>query len=419
MEFSKLQIDRVTTLPRRLDSFEEVFWHFEQILPYAPVFAVELDGGINPENWTEHLRAVQSRYPLLRARINKNPGERPSFEQTNDIAIPFRRAPLDKDDRVETAMARELAIGFGDGSGALARVSLLHASNRAILLLAAHHSAFDGRTMMMIIEDLLRAASGKPLGAPFEGAADIGQLLCLPDNSGYSTLLGESVHASSFGAKDVHVERVFLSEALSASVLSECKTRAVNVRALVAAALAEAGREDRIEWQSRPVAVASPIDLRPMLNQRDTPGLLIGLSSAVVPATTSRDTLWQTASNIGQAFQQVANVEAQKLRSVKVRQLLEHERLPCTFMETWQNVVPPTDIMINNYGQLPIQDDYGDFSIKTISSGSIAGFGFTQKVSMISLRGQIGICIATCDPIDGILAKTSAILTEACDSSRG
>ncbi len=406
-------------MPRRLDSFEEVFWHFEQVHPYAPVFAVELDGWISPENWTEHLRTVQSRYPLLRARINKIPGQRPSFEPTNHIEIPFRRAPLDKDDRVETAMERELVIGFGDGNGALARVSLLHASDRAILLLAAHHAAFDGRTMMMIVEDLLRAASGKPLGAPFEGAADICQLFSLPENNGYSTLLGEVIHSSSSRVKDVHVERVFLSEALTASVLSECKARCVNVRALVAATLAEAGREDRIEWQSRPVTVASPIDLRPMLNHENTPGLLIGLGSAVVPAATSRQTLWQTASNLGQAFQHTANVEAQKLRSLKLREFLDHERLPHAFMQTWQTLMPSPDIMINNYGQLPLQEDYDDFSIKTISSGSIASLGLTQKVSMISLRGKIGICIATCDPIDGILAKTSAILSEACDSSRG
>jgi hypothetical protein len=73
--------------------------------------------------------------------------------------------------------------------------------------------------------------------------------------------------------------------------------------------------------------------------------------------------------------------------------------------------------MINNYGRLAVQDDYGKFRIKTISSASLAGLGITQKVSMISLRGRIGICIATCRPIPGLIEKVSAILARACGVS--
>ncbi|GAB2914571.1 hypothetical protein GCM10027093_61400 [Paraburkholderia jirisanensis] len=409
-----MQADAAMVLPRRLDSMEEVFWQFEQFHPYAPVFAVEIDGRIDPHNWAEHIRAVQSRYPLLSARISKLPGERPSFEPVTGVDLPFQQRPLAPGERVETIMERELSIGFGDGSGALARVSLLHGSNRAVLLLAAHHAACDGRTMMMIVEDLLCAASGKPLAAPFEGATDIRQVLGLPENGGYRTLLGKTGAAGLPGAMEAHVERAILSEALSAAMLSQCKARAVNVRSLIAAAVAEAGRARRADWQSRPVNILSPIDLRPMLGRTDTPGVLIGLSAAVVPAAATRNTLWEDAAGIGLAFQQAANVEAQKERSLKLRELLEVECLPHTFAAMWQNRLPTADIMINNYGRITLQDDYGDFRIKAISSASIAGLGVTQKVSVIALHGQIGICLATCDPIDGILESASTILADAC-----
>jgi Condensation domain len=417
MECSKLQIASESVLPRCLDGFEEILWYLEQVLPYAPVFALELDGWIDPENWTEHLRVVQSRYPLLRARINKIPGKRPSFERTNDMDIPFRRVPLEMHDQVETAMERELAIGFGDGSGALARVSLLHAPDRAILLFAAHHAAFDGRTMMMILEDLLGTVSGKPLRAPFEEATSLSQSLSLPENCSYRTCLAETSHFARPDVKGIHVERVLLSEALTASVLSECKARAVNVRALMAAVIAEAGRESSAEWRSRPVNVTAPIDLRPMLDQGDTPGLLVGVISAAVAVSTSRSTFWETAASIGQAFQQTANVDAQRSMSLKIRQVIEDERPPLLFAEAWKNAAPSADIMINNYGRLAVQDDYGKFRIKTISSASLAGLGITQKVSMISLRGRIGICIATCRPIPGLIEKVSAILARACGVS--
>jgi Condensation domain len=396
---------------------EEILWHLEQVLPCAPVFALELDGRIDPENWTEHLRAVQSRYPLLRARINKLPGERPSFERTSNIDIPFRQVPLETHDQVEAAMERELAIGFGDGSGPLARVSLLHAPDRAILLLAAHHAAFDGRTMMMILEDLLGTVSGKPLRAPFERATSLSQFLSQPEPGSYRTLLDETSRFARPDAKGIHVERVLLSEALTASVLSECKRRAVNVRALMAAVIAEAGRERSAEWQSRSVNVSAPIDLRPMFHQEDTPGLLVGVVFAAVPAATKRDTIWETAASIGQAFQHSANVDAQRSLSSKLCQAIEDERPPLLFAEAWRNAGPGADIMINNYGRLAVQDDYGKFRIKTISSASLAGLGRTQKVSMISLRGRMGICIATCQPIPGIIERMPAMLAEVCGVS--
>jgi Condensation domain len=412
MEFLSLRIDRAPSLPRTLDSFEEFFWHLEQILPYSPVFAVELEGSVDTATWPERLRAVQSRYPLLRARIRKIPGTRPSFETVEGASIPFERVPLEKDDHVEAAMERSLAIGFGDGSRGLTRVTLLHASDRAILLLSAHHAAFDGRSMMMIIEDLLRAVSGEPLGAAFDGAMDLRQLLSLPENAGYRTLREDFSAAEAVVVADVHVEKVLLSQSVTASVLSSCKSHGVNVRALVAAAMAEAGREDRAEWRSRPLACVSPIDLRPIAGKGDTPGLLIGVSSAAIPPT-GPGTLWETAAVIGRAFQQAANVEAQRLQSMRLRQLLEEEHLPDTFAKAWRSSVPTPDIMINNYGPLAIRDTYRDFRIKTISSCSIAALGLTQKVSMSSLHGQMGLCVATRQPIHGILEKTSAILARA------
>src|SRR5580698_10382182 len=121
-------------------------------------------------------------------------------------------------------MERELAIGFGDGSGALTRIILLHAADRAILLFSAHHAAFDGRSMMMVIEDLLRTVSGERLRAPFEGAMDLRQL-SLPENVGYRTLREDSSGTGLLTVRDVHVERILLSKTLTASVLSNCKSR--------------------------------------------------------------------------------------------------------------------------------------------------------------------------------------------------
>jgi hypothetical protein len=412
-----LQSVRAAVLPRSLDSFEEMFWHFEQIIPYAPVLAVELDGTIDPSQWKTHLRAVQLRYPLLRAQIKKIPGSRPYFASTNGVEIPFLAVALEKRDQVETAMERELEIGFGNGSGALARLSLLYAAERAIIILAAHHAAFDGRTMMMIIEDLLRLASGKPLEPPFEGALDRRQLLELPPDGGYRSLLRSASLARSPVVKKFYVERVSLSEALTAAALSACKTREVNVRALLASAFAQAGRELNAEWRWRALNVASPIDLRPLLHLGTAPGLLIGRCSAVIPAANQSGTLWHTASALGHLLERASSIKDQRSQALNLRQSVKDERMPGEFVEAIQLAAPSPDIMISNYGRLPIQDDFGGFRIKTLSTGSIAGLGATQKFSAVTVRGKMGICLCTCQPIPGILQKTSEILASACSDS--
>ncbi|GAB7522346.1 phthiocerol/phthiodiolone dimycocerosyl transferase family protein [Paraburkholderia sp. 2C] len=271
--------------------------------------------------------------------------------------------------------------------------------------------------MMMILEDLLRALSGKPLRAPFKEAASPSDFLSLPANCRYRTSLDETARFSAPDAKHVRVERISLSETLTAAVLAQCKARAVNVRALMAAVIAAAGREGCAEWQSRPVTVASPIDLRYMRNQEEIPGLLVGVAFTAVPVATSRDTLWQTAESIGQALQHATNLEAQRATVLKFRQITEDERPPLAFAEAWQHTSPGADIMINNYGRLAVQDDYDAFRVRSLSSASLAAMGKTQKVSMISLRGRIGLCIATCQPIPGLLGSVSHILASVCGTS--
>jgi hypothetical protein len=80
---------------RTLDGLEEYLWLTENTFPRTTMILAEVQGGTTVEAWWDALRKVQHRYPLLSARVRKNPGERPYFEALPDIQLPLRVMPLE------------------------------------------------------------------------------------------------------------------------------------------------------------------------------------------------------------------------------------------------------------------------------------------------------------------------------------
>jgi hypothetical protein len=65
---------------RTLDGLEEYLWLTENTFPRTTMILAEVQGATTVEARRDALRKVQQRYPLLSARVRKNPDERPYFE---------------------------------------------------------------------------------------------------------------------------------------------------------------------------------------------------------------------------------------------------------------------------------------------------------------------------------------------------
>src|SRR5260370_1794377 len=95
---------------------------------------------------------------------------------------------------VEGEMEKEVQRSFGDGSGPLTRGSLFHAPDRSVIMFATHHSSLDGKSHLLLVQDLLASVAGEDLGEPLEVQPGLGQLLGLPAPAAFGkTLEGGSV----------------------------------------------------------------------------------------------------------------------------------------------------------------------------------------------------------------------------------
>src|ERR1700730_15083886 len=142
---------------RNLEQFEEFFWLVEQSTALFHTVVAEVKGATTIEQWMHAMDAIQIRYPLLSASIRKVPGHRPFFEKQPGASMPLRIAPLMNSLVLEEEMEKQLQRSFGDGAGPLTRATLLYSPNRSVVTFATHHSSMDGKSHLLLVQDLLAA----------------------------------------------------------------------------------------------------------------------------------------------------------------------------------------------------------------------------------------------------------------------
>jgi hypothetical protein len=401
---------------RYLHGMEELFWFYEQASSFAPVFCVELHGLISNPNWDEHLRRLQELYPLLRCRIHKSSGDRARFEEVATLGIPLITKELDSS--IELEMQRELDRGFLIEDLALARLTVCRTGDRVLILLCAHHAAFDGRSMIMIIRDLLAMAAGEPIDANERRAASIGELLSIGPVRGYADTLKEKwVLPSKTTDKPSSVVRKVVSQEDTATVLASCRSHDVSVSAALTAALAEAGRGVRTCWRQRSLNCLVPVDLRPFFGGERTSGLLIGVLSAAIPMQEDGN-VWKSAADIHGRLKNATSTDAFVKQADMMRKGFAREQQHADVLKQLRASATPTDISVNNYGKEAFRSDYGAFRVVNASSGSLTSYAGGQKISMISLDGRMTLTATSVEPIPGILDKALRILLERWDVER-
>jgi hypothetical protein len=120
---------------------------------------LHLRGTIEPEPLRMALAMLQTRHPKLRSRIVQSSGGRHAFEITGDCPpLPFEV----KDVQIGNLPWREessrlLCASLDPATDPLVRVVVLRAParERCILVLMAHHSVGDGRSVLRLVDDLL------------------------------------------------------------------------------------------------------------------------------------------------------------------------------------------------------------------------------------------------------------------------
>jgi Condensation domain len=151
------QTDSIEPLP--LSPVDNLFWSVGERFGGARIVLIlRLDGCIEADYLAPALTRLQRRHPKLRAAIVRGRDGRNRYHfDPPPPPIPFEIADYDTEEtpwREETR--RLLKVGF-PAAGPLAGVTILRsrAHARSELLLSVHHAIADGRSALMLVDDLL------------------------------------------------------------------------------------------------------------------------------------------------------------------------------------------------------------------------------------------------------------------------
>jgi hypothetical protein len=399
---------------RDLDAFEEFFWLIEQSVPVFHTVIAEVKGATTIEQWERALDAVEVRYPLLSASICKLPGERPFFEKLPGVSMPLRIAPLTDSLVLEEEMENELQKPFGDGSGPLTRATLFHARDRAVVMFATHHSSLDGKSHLLLVQDVLAAVVGEDLGEPLEVLPGIGQLLGLPASADYvKKLAGRSVAPEDGAGVEVfrvRVQRLQLTMEETTVLLERAKKEQTTVHAALVAALTLAGKRYSDAWQVGPVRCMSPIDMRKTLGLPDAAGLLLSLHQGPVP-TPDGASFWDIARAVREDMlpAQTADGARHILSAFSSRVAEEHNARELY----WSVLNGPMlhDLMVTNYAGYRVRSEYGNLRLETLFTGSSSVMPALQKVSVLTVNGRLGMTLVARDVFPTLLEDVHDILS--------
>ena len=399
---------------RELDAFEEFFWLIEQSVPVFHTIIAEVKGGTTIEQWERALGAVEVRYPLLSASIRKLPGERPFFEKLPGVSMPLRIAPLRDSLVLEEEMEKELQKPFGDGSGPLTRATLFHARDRSVVMFATHHSSMDGKSHLLLLQDVLAAVAGEYLREQLEVLPGIGQLLGLPASTDYvKKLAGRSVAPEDGAGVEVfrvRVQRLQLTVEETTALLERAKKEQTTVHAALVAALTLAGKRYSDAWQVGPVRCMSPIDMRKALGLPDAAGLLLSLHQGPVP-TPDGASFWDIARAVREAMLPAQTADgARHLLSVMSSRVAEEHNARDLY---WSVLNGPLlhELMVTNYAGYRVRSEYGNLRLEALFTGSSSVMPTLQKVSVLTVNGRLGMTLVAQDVFPTLLEAAHDILT--------
>ena len=417
---ASLSESRPSNVPMRLGTLEgiqEFFWASEPTKSRLALVLAEVVGPATVEDWQNALRKVQERYPLLSARIGKVQGRRPYFELVRASSLTLQVAPYAENFNIDEVMSQQLAVSFGRGDGPLARVILFHSPSRSQVVLAAHHAACDGLTIVNMMQDLIAAAAGETLGTELPTLPTVGELLGLGQPPPYSALLPTPVATAcpvlDFPAPAVSSQRVEAD--LMAKIVDRVRKERATVHGALVAAFITAGRRCCERWRTKPVVCLSPVDLRPLLELRQAAGVLTTIHPTIAMPG-DLPLFWDFARRVSSEIPGSRTIEAAHGGTVAVREVVSRESDPYD-----PTTVDPLgffnhDLMVSNYGASGYRTDFGSLKLTALYPSHISGGSpSTQTISAITIAGTLHVTHASRAPIQFFLRDALDLLFSFCD----
>jgi hypothetical protein len=209
------------------------------------------------------------------------------------------------------------------------------------------------------------------------------------------------------------VDAVRLRPELTQELVERARKEGTTVHGALCAALVLAGREASRDWDSNPVRVLSPFNLRQQLGIGEDCGVFVWASGVTMPLGPVAE-FWEMAR-----FAKSSLAGKQPLERVTMEmQGLEQAMGSGIDVAGAAQILAqafPCELLLTNLGNLPIQFESGDLKLKALWGPSVLlGFEGEQTVGVATTNDSLCLLHTSFAPIPSLLQRTERILCSAC-----
>ena len=403
---------------RPLGAGERMYALYSRLHPMHFCVAAELDVQVSPADLARALAEVRARHVLLASEVCDGGADGPVFVR-GDAPVPLRwvAGPTTWQAVVAEELARPLAQR---GPGAAVRAVLLTGGPGAVVVLTLAHHVADGRSAVTLVEDLVRALGGAPLGAPvlprprevlLAEVPDVAAVMAQGAPVGPPPVHDERMRTlptlrAEDGARPT-VEDLEVDEELTARVVGRARAEGTTVHGAVLAATVQAcgaltGRGF--------VRVMSPVSLVGLLGPQPSTGVHMiaartGSASAGAFWDLAREHVRQlaparSAAGVGRTTAAITagigpTTTAAGAEAFMVRGALGY------------------DLMVSDLGVVPLQDA-GPVRVRRLHGPLVlTGVAGEQQIGVLTHHGRMGLVTASHTPTPGLLGGIVAALARA------
>jgi hypothetical protein len=279
-------------------------------------------------------------------------------------------------------------------------------------MFATHHSSLDGKSHLLLIQDLLASLAGEDLGRPHKVRPGLSQLLGLPAPVEYAEkLAGRSVAPEDGTRVDIPKARVHhlqLSVNETEVLLRRAREEETTIHAALTVALTLAGKQYSHDWKVGPVRCVSPIDMRKTLRIPDAPGLLISMHHGAVP--TGGASFWDIARAVRENMLPAQSADGALHVMGSMSSMVADEHNARDLYRSALNGPLAHELLLTNYAGYRVRTEYGDLKVENLFTGSAGMSPALQKVSTLTVNGRLGMTLVARDIFPTLLEDAREIL---------
>jgi hypothetical protein len=399
---------------RNLGAFEEIYWLYNQLGAHGFAYALEVDGPTMVADWRSALDVLQRSQPFFSVRIEQNNGGVPFFRHVDGAPIPLRVVDGMSGPSWQEEMAREIFTPFSGDVAPLLRATLIHEANRAVFILAAHHTISDGVSMAAALCDMFRVLAGGtiepyPVIPPMEESlgvprAQLSERLDAPPQSGPPLV---------YRGPDKNPPTLKFDAALTRQLVARARSENTTVHGALCSAVVRAGRMFSQAWRQKPVRVLSNINVRRDTGVGNSSGLCFAAGITPVGPENTEE-FWPLARRFTDALPAQRSRRALQFAAKAMTQTVL-QGLDVKGAQQFLAQGMPFEVIISNIGRLNFDGRLGDLHLRSVWGMSLmTGYDDEQIVGVVTLNGQLHMTYTSQTSIPSLLPAIEQLLRGAC-----